>query len=58
MAAWFGIKSFDSKLKVAHIKLLADNTTTVAYLDNTGERNKSVMSQQEKFGNGVTRTII
>ena len=35
LAAWFGIKSFGSKLTAPYINLLTANTTTVAYLNTT-----------------------
>ena len=36
LAAWFGIQCFNGSRSGIHIKILSDNTTTVAYLNNMG----------------------
>jgi hypothetical protein len=36
LAAWFGLRSYANKLANSHIKILSDNTTTVAYINNQG----------------------
>jgi hypothetical protein len=36
LAVWFGILCFASSKTFSHIKILSDNTTTVAYINNMG----------------------
>ena len=36
LATWLGIQCFASKLRNTHIKILSDNTTVVAYINNQG----------------------
>ena len=49
LAAWFGIQCFNSSRSGIHIKILSDNTTTVAYLNNMGGTKKKC--------NNITRQI-
>jgi hypothetical protein len=49
LAAWFGIQCFGNSKNPAHIKILSDNTTTVAYINNMG-------GTKDKC-NGVARDI-
>ena len=58
MAIKHGLATLYSSHSDVHIKLLVDNMTAVAYINNMGELTLSyVITQPEKFGIGALKGI-